>query len=90
MGVTITIKKLTTALSEKTRTHKKGLEHEVSIAAVAASQQQSLLADMTLERRKVSELQALPRRVRKSEKASGPAGREQPAQLPTSGADCHF
>ena len=69
MAITFTTKKLKTALGEKTLAHKKELEHQVSLVAVAASQHQALLSNMKLEQRKLSELKQLPRRVRKSEKA---------------------
>lgn len=54
------------ALLAKTKAEKKRLEQEVSIAAVAASAPEDLLARMKLERRAIGSLKSLKKRVRKS------------------------
>lgn len=56
------------ALQAKTKSAKKKLEHEVSLAALAPTAPDDLLADMKFERRTISSLKGLKRRVRMSER----------------------
>jgi hypothetical protein len=56
------------ALTQKSKAHKRLLEHQTSLTAMASATAGSLLPTMKLERRKISELKGLKRRVRKSDK----------------------
>lgn len=56
------------ALQSKTKNAKKKLEHEVSLAALAATATEDLLAEMKLERRALCSLSGLKKRVRRSER----------------------
>lgn len=67
--MSLSIKKKSKAtLQKKTRAAKKHLEHKVSLTAMAAAAPDDLLASMKLERRSLSSLRRLRKRVRKSEK----------------------
>lgn len=69
MAMSLNIKrKSKAALQEKTRKNRKHLEHAVSLASMATTASDDLLADLKFERRSISSLKGFSKRVRKSEK----------------------
>lgn len=61
-------KKSKEALQARTRRSRKRLDHKVSLAAMAATATDDLLANMKLERRAISSLKGMMKRARKSER----------------------
>ena len=62
-----TINKTKAVLNAKSKTHKKRMGHQVSLAAMAAAAPHDLLGEMKLELRAIKSLKSLKRRVRKTE-----------------------
>jgi DNA modification methylase len=67
--ITIGKSKLKSGLAEHTKARKKGLEHQTSLTAISSVASSDLLADLCLQKRSISQLKGLKRRVRKSESA---------------------
>ena len=61
------ITKTKEALNAKSKSHKKQMSHNVSLAAMAATAPDDLIKDMKLDKRMLGSLKGLKRRVRKTE-----------------------